>query len=44
MPCLVPDMKAVAAMPNTGGVILDDRMNAFPRQRIIPREGGSNKK
>ncbi len=44
MPCLVPDMKAVAAMPNAGGVILDDRMNAIPRQRIIPREGGANKK
>jgi hypothetical protein len=44
MPCLAPDMKAVAAMPNAGGVILDDRMNALPRQRIIPREGGWNKK
>lgn len=43
MPCLVPDMKAVAAMPNRGGVILDDRMNALPRQRIIPRNEGTDK-
>jgi hypothetical protein len=38
MPCLVPDMKAVAPMPNGGGVIVDDKMNRFPRQRIIPKE------
>lgn len=38
MPCLVPDMKAVAPMPNSGGFVPDDRMNALPRQRIIPRE------
>lgn len=38
MPCLVPDMKAVAPMPNKDGVIMDDRFNAFPRQRIIPQE------
>lgn len=39
MPCLVPDMKTVAPMPNPGGFLPDDRMNALPRQRIIPREG-----
>ncbi len=44
MPCLVPDMKAVAAMPNTGGVILDNRMQAIRRQRIIPQEDEANKK
>ncbi|MBO9566819.1 MAG: hypothetical protein J7621_28865 [Niastella sp.] len=38
MPCLVSDMKAVAPMPNGGGVIVDDKMNRFPRQRIIPKE------
>jgi len=44
MPCLAPDMKAVSAMPIGGGVMLDDRMNAFPRQQIIPREGGPKRK
>lgn len=44
MPCLVPDTKAVAAMPIGGGVIMDDRMNGFPRQQIIPKEGRPNKK
>lgn len=40
MPCLVPDMKAVAPMPNKGGVvIMNDRLHALPRQpRIIPKE------
>lgn len=45
MPCLVPDRKAVAAMPNADSlVIMDDRWNALPRQRIIPREEGKNNK
>lgn len=38
MPCLVPDTKTVAPMPNQGGVLPDDRMNRLPRQRIIPRD------
>lgn len=44
MPCLVPDMKAVAPMPNGGGVIVDDKMNRFPRQRIIPKEEKAKEK
>jgi hypothetical protein len=37
-------MKSVAAMPIAGDVIMDDRMNALPRQRIIPREEEKNRK
>lgn len=49
MPCLVPDTKAVAAMPNARGGVPNDRMNAWPKQRIIPqeeekREAGRNRK
>lgn len=44
MPCLVPDMKAVASMPNRGGVIVDDRMNALPRQQIIPKDDKAKEK
>jgi hypothetical protein len=43
MPCLAPDMKAVAPMPNLGGFLPDDRMNAMPRQRIIPQEEKNRK-
>jgi hypothetical protein len=39
MPCLVPDLKRVAAMPNGfKGVIPDEKMNVMPKQRIIPEE------
>ena len=39
MPCLVPDSKRVAAMPNGfKGVIPDEKMNVMPKQRIIPEE------
>jgi hypothetical protein len=44
MPCLVTDMKAVAPMPTGGGVIVDDKMNRFPRQRIIPKEDKAKEK
>lgn len=37
MPCLVPNAKAVAAMPNGfKGVMPDEKMNAMPKQKIIP--------
>lgn len=45
MPCLVPDKKAVAAMPNAAGLFVpDNRQQALPRQRIIPEEEEKNKK
>lgn len=44
MPCLVPDKKAVAAMPNAGGLFVPgDRMNALPQQRIIPEGNDKDK-
>jgi hypothetical protein len=39
MPCLVPDTKMVAKMPNGfNGVIPDLKMNAIPKVQIIPLE------
>jgi hypothetical protein len=37
MPCLVPDSRKVAVMPNGfKGVIPDEKMNAIPKVQIIP--------
>lgn len=40
MPCLTPRTNSIAPMPNgfRGGTV-DDKMNAFPKQRIIPQPG-----
>lgn len=37
MPCLVPDSRKVAAMPNGfKGIVPDEKMNAIPKVQIIP--------
>lgn len=44
MPCLVPDKKAVAAMPNASRLFVPDNRNTLPKQPIIPQEEEKNKK
>ncbi|NII29249.1 hypothetical protein HB364_29490 [Pseudoflavitalea sp. X16] len=45
MPCLAPDKKAVAAMPNASRLFVpDNRQQAQPRQPIIPQGEEKDKK
>lgn len=38
MPCLVPDSKAVATMPNAQRLVVRDRSSKLPLQPIIPQD------